>query len=104
MDPSRSSDWPALKHHPAGQSMTNVQSLRGEPIQTREANPNVVARLEALLGEARAGEIQCIAYAAEYWDDQTAFSSTGAYSRGLIGALALLQAGLIAQSLEELAE
>ena len=84
--------------------MTNVQSLRGEPIITREANPNVVARLEMLLDEARAGEIQSLAYVAEYWDDQTAFSLAGGCSRSMIGAVALLQAAMIAEAREELAE
>ncbi len=61
------------------------------PSTIREANADAVSLLERLLKEARAGEIQGFAYASLHPGDLTTYGSGGRTTRGVLGALTMLQ-------------
>lgn len=67
--------------------MSEVVSLRGNPIYTPEAQAGVVASLETWLERARAGEVDGVAIAALYRDGSLGRSLAGGRSRGLVGEL-----------------
>lgn len=56
-----------------------------------EVDATVVARLAELLAKAEAGEIVGIAYAVLHPGDFSSFDTRGRTTRGLLGALSLLQ-------------
>lgn len=56
-----------------------------------EPNPTVVEHLSGLLEKARSGEITGIAYATLHPGDVSFYSTSGRTTRGLLGALTLLQ-------------
>jgi hypothetical protein len=62
-----------------------------EPVSVREPNPDCVSKLETLLQEARAGEVTGFAYAALHPGDLTSFGEGGRSTRGMLGALVMLQ-------------
>jgi hypothetical protein len=66
-----------------------------------EINENVVSELEDLLEQARAGEIVGIAYALEHPGKTTSFQRAGFCTRGLLGAVTLLQAQICRNELDE---
>jgi hypothetical protein len=63
----------------------SLAPLGGEP------DPAVVERLLDLLEKARAGEITGIAYATLHPGDVSTYDNAGRATRGLLGALLLLQ-------------
>lgn len=70
-------------------------SLAGEP------NLDVVERLSDLLEKAKAGEIIGIAYATLHPGDFSIYSYKGRTTRGLLGALTLLQYDMCRADSEE---
>ena len=60
-----------------------------------EVNPEVVKELEELLDKARAGDITGLAYVSLHAGDFSTAASAGRLTRGVIGALAILQHRLI---------
>lgn len=56
-----------------------------------EADPTVVECLSELLEKARAGEVTGIAYATLHPGDVSFYHNSGRATRGLLGALMLLQ-------------
>lgn len=63
-----------------------------EPVPCAGAiNPDLVTHLEELLERAKAGEMTGIAYATLHPGDLSLYGSRGRTTRGLLGALTLLQ-------------
>jgi hypothetical protein len=56
-----------------------------------DVNPEVVKRLTELLDQAKSGEIAGIAYATLHPGDMSCYSTCGRTTRGLLGALVILQ-------------
>jgi hypothetical protein len=73
--------------------MSTVVPLRPglEPYPDGEPNPEVIQHLSGLLDRAKAGEIIGIAYAAIHPGDFTSYTRKGRTTRGVIGALVMLQ-------------
>lgn len=69
-------------------------------IAVREANPEVIEKLEQLLEQAKAGEVTGLAYAALHPGDLTSWSFAGRTTRGLLGATMLCQGDLVKTTLE----
>ncbi len=61
------------------------------PHQSGEVRADVVEELEKLLAEAKAGELHGIAYASLHPGDLTKYHRVGRGTRGMLGALYLLQ-------------
>ena len=61
------------------------------PASIHDSNEDVVEKLEALLAHARAGEIQGFAYASLHPGDLTTYGRGGRTTRGVLGALTMLQ-------------
>lgn len=57
-------------------------------------------RLEKMLDEARAGEIQGFAYASLHPGDLTSYGSDGRTTRGILGALVMLQHSMCKTDIE----
>lgn len=55
------------------------------------ANPDLVKELQDLLEKANSGEITGFAYASLHPGDVTTYCSVGRLTRGVIGALVMLQ-------------
>ena len=79
------------------------QGLTPEPT-AGSVDQGIVKELENLLGRAKAGEITGMAFVALCPGDFTTYSSVGRLTRGVIGALALLQHQLMKNDIEELQE
>ncbi len=75
----------------------NVQSLRGGPVIKREPVPDVVKLFEDLLEAAQSGEIVGFAGAYLHCDDCTSYRRAGMITRGLLGALAIVQYRLLSE-------
>lgn len=69
--------------------------------QSKSMDESVVAVLEELLAEARAGEISGIAVVPLYYNDLTRYLTAGRLTRGVIGALELLKVKLCMDDLRE---
>lgn len=81
--------------------MSNVVGLNGAPVpRAGEPRPEVVERLERLLEMARSGEIQGVGAAVLYRDDSTQVFAVGLATRGMLGAVTMLQID-VAHSLVE---
>jgi hypothetical protein len=71
------------------------------PSEIRGPNPDAVALLERMLKEAQAGEIQGLAYASLHPGDLTTYGSGGRTTRGILGALTMLQFYMCKTDLEQ---
>lgn len=82
--------------------MTDVVPIRAGllPPSTGEADPNVVKQLAELLEAAKSGEIIGFTYAALHPGEVTSFHRSGRNTRGMIGALVLLQHDMCKTDLE----
>lgn len=72
--------------------MTEIVGLNGKPFAPPDGEPHagVVALLERLLEEARAGECVGIAIVQRYRDGSTSRAAQGFYSRQTLGELHLI--------------
>lgn len=82
-------------------SVVPFNEVAKREIRTREANPDVVKQLEALLDMAKSGEIVGFAYAVVHQGDLTSYHRAGRNTRGMIGALVLLQGEIVKCELED---
>lgn len=75
---------------------TKVVSLKGGPIYAGEADPRVVAYLEALLEQARSGEIVAVTLGKIFRDGSSSQGSCGTLDTTvMIGCLAKIQHDLM---------
>jgi len=70
------------------------------PDTSAEPNADVVKKLAELLEMAQAGEIRGFAYASLHPGDLTTYSTSGRTTRGVLGALTLLQHDMCKTDLE----
>lgn len=75
--------------------MSNVQSLHGAPIQSKEPNAEMVERLEMLLEMAKSGEASGIVYACYHQDETVSYGGAGQFTNHMtLGAITAAQTQL----------
>ena len=73
----------------------NVQSLHGDPVIQRKADPDVVKLLKGMLEEAQSGEIIGFVGAILHCNDLSSICRAGIATRVLLGSLTMTQHCLI---------